>query len=176
MFILHGNVSDLVGSEQAGEYSLDPLSDYLAQYPTNQVVQPSMSTWGHLGYNEVWLNGSNDWIYRHLHKMAERMSALASRHAVPDELTRRALNQLARELCLAQSSDWAFILKTGTHTSYAYRRLQDHLARFTRLSEAIEGGRIDAAWLASLEATDNLFPFLDYRVYAPSDTGVAVPA
>ncbi|GMW01659.1 MAG: ATPase AAA [Candidatus Hydrogenedentota bacterium] len=32
MFILHGNTSDLVGSEQGGEYNLDPLSDYLAQH------------------------------------------------------------------------------------------------------------------------------------------------
>ena len=29
------------------------------------------------GYAEVWLDGSNDWIYRHLHKAAERMVELA---------------------------------------------------------------------------------------------------
>ena len=48
-------------------------SEYLSLHPDNQVVQPSMSTWGDKGYNEVWLEGANDWIYRHLHEGADRM-------------------------------------------------------------------------------------------------------
>ena len=31
------------------------------------------ASWGDKGYNEVWLNGGNDWIYRHLIKAAQRM-------------------------------------------------------------------------------------------------------
>jgi 1,4-alpha-glucan branching enzyme len=42
-------------------------SDYLAEYPKNQVSTPAQSSWGWKGYHEVWLNGSNDWIYRYLH-------------------------------------------------------------------------------------------------------------
>ena len=141
-------------------------SDYFRHYPVNQVVEPSMSSWGSGGYNDVWLNGSNDWIYRHLHKMAERMTEAAGRHPAPDGLRHRLLNQMARELLLAQSSDWAFILKTQTHTAYAYRRLHDHLARFNHLHDAVWQGRVDEGWLASIEGKDNLFPFLDYRVYA----------
>ncbi|MBI3321640.1 MAG: DUF1957 domain-containing protein [Candidatus Omnitrophica bacterium] len=141
-------------------------SDYLRQYPTNQILEPTMSSWGYGGYNEVWLNGSNDWIYRHLHAMAERMTHLANANPHPDPIRQRLLNQMARELLLAQSSDWAFILKTQTHTAYAYRRLHDHLARFNGLYDAVQRGRIDASWVADLEAKDNLFPFLDYRVYA----------
>jgi 1,4-alpha-glucan branching enzyme len=141
-------------------------SDYFAQYPLNQQLEPSMSSWGYGGYNDVWLNGSNDWIYRHLHKMAERMTALARRHPHADGIQRRLLNQMARELLLAQSSDWAFILKTQTHTAYAYRRLHDHLARFSGLYDAVASGRADEHWLSGVEAQDTLFPFLDYRVYA----------
>src|SRR5690606_1512394 len=83
-----------------------------------------------------------------------------------DALTRRALNQAARELLLAQSSDWAFIMKTGTMVEYAVKRTQDHLGRFARLYEQIRSGAVDEGWLAELEARDNLFPWLDYRVYA----------
>ncbi len=140
--------------------------DYLLRQPRNQAVQPCLSSWGYQGYSEVWLNGANDWIYRHLHKMAERMQELASRHPDSSGLLRRALNQSARELLLAQASDWAFILKTQTHTAYAYRRLHDHLARFTRLYDAISHQTIDEAWLRQVEGADNLLPFLDYRVYA----------
>ena len=144
---------------------ITPL-EYFERYPTNQVIQPSMSSWGHGGYNDVWLNGANDWIYPHLHMMAKRMTEAATAHRRADPLRTRVLNQMARELCLAQSSDWAFILKTQTHTAYAYRRIHEHAARFTGLYEGLQQQRIDEAWLANLEATDNLFPFMDYRVYA----------
>lgn len=142
-------------------------ADYLDRTPVNQAVQPSMSSWGHGGYSEVWLNGTNDWIYRHLHKMAERMTESARAWPRPDGLRRRVLNQMAREVLLAQSSDWAFILKTQTHTAYAYRRLHDHVARFTHLYDALRPGQIDEGWLAGVESKDLVFPAIDYRVYAP---------
>lgn len=147
---------------------ISPL-DYLQRYPRHQVVQPCLSSWGYQGYNEVWLNGSNDWLYRHLHKMVDRMVEAARQHPQASGLRRRALNQMARELLLAQASDWAFILKTQTHSPYAYRRIRDHLARFTHLYEAITTNTVDETWLSELEATDNPFPFLDYRLYAPSN-------
>ncbi|MBI4341299.1 MAG: DUF1957 domain-containing protein [Candidatus Omnitrophica bacterium] len=142
--------------------------DYFREHPTNQVLTPAMSTWGNGGYNDVWLNGANDWVYRHLHKMTECMTEAANAHPRPDALRHRLLNQMARELLLAQSSDWAFILKTQTHTAYAYRRLHDHLARFTALHDAVRQGAIDEGRLADIEAKDTIFPALDYRVYATS--------
>jgi 1,4-alpha-glucan branching enzyme len=142
-------------------------SDYLKIYPRNQVLTPSYSSWGWKGYNEVWLEGSNDWIYRHLHKAVERMIELAERYAHPEPngSLRRGLNQAARELLLAQSSDWAFIMKTQTHSSYAFRRTKDHVYRFTRLYDEIKAGRIDESFLADTESKDNLFPDIDYKMY-----------
>jgi 1,4-alpha-glucan branching enzyme len=101
--------------------------------------------------------------------MAERMIEAATRHPEASGLRRRALNQLARELLLAQASDWAFILKTQTHIAYAYRRVRDHVSRFTHLYEAINRNAIDEAWLSEVEAADTLFPSLDYRIYATSN-------
>ncbi|HHV63109.1 MAG TPA: DUF1957 domain-containing protein [Firmicutes bacterium] len=142
--------------------------DYLNIYKRNQVSTPSLSSWGYKGYNEVWLEGSNDWIYRYLHKAAERMSELARAYPSAEGLQRRALNQAARELLLAQSSDWAFIMKTGTMTQYAIKRTKDHIGRFTRLYEDIKRNSIDEAWLRDIEYKDNIFPDIDYRVYAPA--------
>jgi len=144
-------------------------SEYLAMQPRNQVVQPCLSSWGYQGYNEVWLNSSNDWIYRHLHAMVDRMADAARQHPNASGLRRRALNQMARELLLAQSSDWAFILKSQTHTGYAYRRMRDHMSCFTRLDDSVRRDTVDEGWLSDVESTDNLFPFLDYRVYAPAN-------
>ena len=36
----------------------------------------SVHDWGDKGYHEVWLNGSNDWLYRHLHRAAIDMVEL----------------------------------------------------------------------------------------------------
>jgi 1,4-alpha-glucan branching enzyme len=141
-------------------------SEYLLDNPTNQVVAPSPSSWGYKGYNEVWLEGSNDWVYRHLHKAAERMTELARDNPAPDDGTRRALNQAARELLLAQSSDWAVMMKVGDMGTYAHRRTEDHIHRFTRLYLAIKEGRIPQDELADIEAADNIFPDIDYSVYA----------
>ena len=43
---------------------------------------------------------------------------------------------------LAQSSDWAFIMKTGTAVNYAVKRTKDHILRFTRLYEQIKRNQI----------------------------------
>jgi 1,4-alpha-glucan branching enzyme len=90
-----------------GTYDMTHLADYLRNNPTQQVCRPSQSSWGYKGFHEYWLNETNSWIYPHLHKAAERMIDLAKREPA-DELEWRALNQAARELLLAQSSDWAF--------------------------------------------------------------------
>src|SRR5512136_727254 len=95
------------------------------------------------------------------------MIALARDYPEPGALTRRALNQAARELLLAQSSDWAFIMKTGTMVDYAIRRTKEHVLRILRLDEQVRSGRIDEAWLSGVESRDNIFPEIDYRVYRP---------
>ena len=142
-------------------------SDYLEIYPRNQVSVPSMSSWGYKGYNEVWLEGSNDWIYRHLHKAADRMVELAKRFPNADGDLKRALNQSARELLLLQSSDWAFIMKTKTMVDYAVKRTKNHLNRFNRLYDQILYHQIDPDYLSHLENLDNIFPEIQYSLFQP---------
>lgn len=146
-------------------------SDYLAAYPVNQLATPSASSWGYKGYSEMWLNGKNDWIYPHLHQAADRMVELAESAPQATGRERRALNQAARELLLAQASDWAFIMTQGTVVSYAERRTKDHLARFRELARMLSERAVDEGVLARFEAQDNLFSQIDYRVYR-SDYGV----
>lgn len=140
-------------------------SGYLDLYPCNQVAVPCESSWGWKGYHEVWLNGANDWIWHHLHKAGERMVELANTYENAEGAQRRALNQAARELLLAQSSDWPFIMKTGTMVSYAMMRFKSHITNFTGLYEGIKKNAIDERWLAELEGKNNLFPDIDYRVF-----------
>jgi 1,4-alpha-glucan branching enzyme len=139
--------------------------EYLEKYPTQQVTTPSASSWGAEGYWNVWLEGSNAWIYPHLHLAAQRMTELARRCRDCYGLTERAMKQAARELLLAQSSDWAFIMKTGTMVPYAVKRTKDHLLRFNRLYDQIKANQIDEAFLANCEWRDNIFPNINWRYY-----------
>ncbi|MBO9540392.1 DUF1957 domain-containing protein [bacterium] len=147
-------------------FKLTTPAEFLEENPINQVATPSYSSWGDKGYAEFWLNETNDWVYPHLHVAAERMVELANlfRSNGSPVLT-RALNQCARELLLAQSSDWAFIMKTGTMVEYAVKRTKSHLKRFNKLYDEIKADAIDEDWLQKCEYLDNIFPEIDYRVY-----------
>lgn len=147
-------------------YALTTPGDYLRQHPTHQVGAPSASSWGEEGYWKVWLNETNEWIYPHLTVAQERMTNLARAHPEAVGVVARALQQAARELLLAQASDWPFILRTGTSPDYARKRVKDHLLRFIALHEQLTVTRVDAHWLAQVEALDNLFPDINYRYWA----------
>ncbi len=148
------------------DFELTTPGRYLADHPTLQIVVPSASSWGHKGYWEVWLDDTNSWIYPHLHTAARRMTemARANKENTPPAMD-RALKQLARELLLAQASDWAFLMKTGTARAYASKRTKDHILRFTRLYDQIRGKHIDEEFLQNIEGRDNIFPDLDWRYY-----------
>jgi 1,4-alpha-glucan branching enzyme len=97
---------------------------------------------------------------------AERMVDLARRYEHPNDLERRGLNQAARELLLAQSSDWAFIMKTNTTVEYAKKRTRDHVARFTYLYRAlVREVMLEEPIVGNFETQDNIFSEIDYRVY-----------
>ena len=140
--------------------------EYLRGNPTQQVATPSASSWGEEGYWRVWLNDKNEWIYPHLDVAQDRMTELARKFPKASGLTARALKQAARELLLAQSSDWPFILRTGTSPEYARRRVTEHLTRFLALYEQLTAGAVDEAWLESMEGADNLFPDVNPAYWA----------
>jgi 1,4-alpha-glucan branching enzyme len=80
---------------------------------------------------------------------------------VGSELGLRLLHQAGRELLLAQSSDWSFILRSGTTTELAKERVQRHLGRFWQLINALTGDtELPEDWLEAVEEEDALFPLI----------------
>jgi 1,4-alpha-glucan branching enzyme len=147
-------------------FTLITPEEYLRRHPTNQIATPSPSSWGEEGYWRVWLNEKNEWIYPHLQVAQERMTALVRRPAKPNALRDRALKLAARELLLAQASDWPFMLRTGTSPDYARKRVKDHLLRFIALHDQLTSTRVDEKWLAEIERRDNVFPEISYAYWA----------
>ena len=129
-------------------YLITP-SEYIEKYPLMQVATPCRSSWGANGYSEVWLNTTNDYVHRHLHVAGDRMVELANKFPnEKDKIKKAALNQCARELVLAQSSDWLFIITNGTMVDY---ELLDN--------------KIDKEFLQDIEEKDCIFPDIDYMIY-----------
>ena len=80
-------------------------------------------------------------------------------------LKKKALNQCVRELLLAQSSDWLFIITNGTMVDYAKKRIKDHIGRFTALYNQIKNDKINEDFLKDISTKDKIFPDIDYMIY-----------
>ncbi|HJV44799.1 MAG TPA: 1,4-alpha-glucan branching protein domain-containing protein [Bacillota bacterium] len=144
-------------------------SEYIALYPEQEVAQPPLSTWGRNGYCEVWVGPNNAWIYRHLHKAEKKMVELVSRITQPNEWEEKALVIALKQLLLAQSSDWPFMMDNQTMTEYAVRRVNEHLGLFNQIYEGLLGHNLDLDWLQQLELRWPIFDGIRSSVYLPEE-------
>lgn len=145
---------------------LTTATEYLGTFPTHQVVEPHLSSWGYQGYGETWLMGRNHWFLPTVFKALEDLRGIDSSAARGADTTqtlleKAAFNQALRELMLAQSSDWAFILHTQTDLPYASRRLESHVGNLTNLVAQLKSGALDPSGLASLKERYNIFHGMD---------------
>ncbi|KEF41775.1 MAG: glycoside hydrolase family 57 [Cyanobium sp. CACIAM 14] len=148
------------------EVSFTHLREVLSHEQSLQVCRPSPSSWGQGGYHDYWLNETNAWVVAEWQRASRAMVRRVNRGVASRE-QRRLLTQAGRELLLAQSSDWSFILRAGTTTGLARERIHRHLDRFWRLMDAIENGsNLPKEWLQGVEREDGLFPELNAADWA----------
>lgn len=147
--------------------------EYLDKYPPTTAISIPESSWGQGGHFWVWLNHQTEWMWPIIHAAEKRIQKIAAKHKeIPEnKLLHRALNQLARENLLLQSSDWPFLITTWQARDYATERFKKHEENFEKLANMIESGSIDEALLVEFESVDNPFPEIDYRVYMPITPG-----
>ena len=155
--------------------------DFLDSGIAVQIQQPSASSWGENGYFQVWINEKNSWMYPYQHDAERRMTEYVNKYGFVDKsdaftrvngdditpkgVTLTILKQMARELLLAESSDWAFQIYNGTTVEYSTRRFQSHIQRFDILAKMLETGEVDQEMLAEIERRDNIFGEIDPLVY-----------
>jgi 1,4-alpha-glucan branching enzyme len=154
------------GAQREDLQFLTPAEYLYKQDPGNlQTMTPEFSSWGTNGYGEMWLDASNDWLYRHALRSLERMIELAERFPDDSGLKERALNQAARETLLVQSSDWPRMLYKQENTVYARKQIEAALRNFTTIYESLGSNYISTEWLTGLERRHNIFPAINYRVF-----------
>ncbi len=152
--------------KESEELQFVTLSEYERGLEDLPVSEPEFSSWGEGGYAEVWLDGSNDWVHRHSRQTIERMTELAERFPDESGLRERILNQGAREALLTMSSDWPLLLRSGQSGDFARRQIEESVGNFTKIFEMLCANTVDTEWLTSLERKNNLFPEINYRVFA----------
>ena len=137
---------------------LTNLKEFLLRKPNLQICDPSPSSWGQGGYHNYWLNDKNAWIVPKITKAGSAFVEL-TKNNFNDELSTRLLKQAARELLLSESSDWSFILRSGTTTELAKERIDRHLFRFWKLVYMIKNiSKVDFRFLKDIEEEDKIFP------------------
>jgi 1,4-alpha-glucan branching enzyme len=57
-------------------------------------------------------------------------------------------------------------MATGTMVDYAVRRFKTHLSNFKGIYQQITECRLEDGWIEELESRHNIFPDIDYRIYA----------
>jgi 1,4-alpha-glucan branching enzyme len=151
-----------------GGPEMTTVADRLAADPPQERIELREGSWGKDNDHSTWLNERTAWIWHELGRMEERFGTVLATTA-RDDLHQRALRQAARELLLASSSDWPFLVTTGQAADYAVERFRSHALRFHRACElARRASADDEVELRSLEHADNPFADVDPADFAPA--------
>jgi 1,4-alpha-glucan branching enzyme len=110
----------------------------------------------------MWLGPATVWTWERMWPLEERFWDTAHT-AIASPAARPVLAQAARELLLAQASDWQFIISTGAAADYAERRFREHCDDASDLLAALAPGASERLPQAqqraeSLARRDDLFP------------------
>ena len=137
-------------------------SRHLAEHPARQPVRFPSGSWGANGDFSMWLNDATVWTWERLWPLEETFWDVAPA-ALAEPAARPVLEQAARELLLAQASDWQFIISTGAASDYAERRFREHCDDAQSLLDALApeaGDRLAQAQSRAEELArrDQVFP------------------
>jgi 1,4-alpha-glucan branching enzyme len=149
----------------------------LTARPPRRGIHLSTGSWGANGDFSMWLNSGTEWTWRKLWELEQNFwdVAPAALERGDQELV---LAQAARELLLAQSSDWQFIMTTGQVTDYAVKRFTEHCADAESLIAALQPGAGDEDAARSraekLWQRDHVFPEILPAVRAAMEGSRAV--
>ena len=155
----------LRGLAENDKVDLTTASEYIEEHPPSAVLHLPEGSWGAGGSHFTWQNGEVNWMWPPIHEAEERMTALANKYQYDwdNETLRMVLNQAARELLLAESSDWPFLVTTGQARNYAIERFSQHMERFRKLCDSLENGAPNTSLAEEYYHLDNLYEDIDYR-------------
>ncbi len=136
-------------------------AEFVREHPPETAIALPSGSWGTNGDDSTWLNGNNAWMWPVIAAAQARTEQIVARHESATGDARAAIDQLARELLLLESSDWPYLVTTGQASEYAERRFTQHAERFDALAAMIESGAIVMPYVDELWRRDKLFTDID---------------
>ncbi|MCQ2062110.1 MAG: DUF1957 domain-containing protein [Fibrobacter sp.] len=147
------------------------LESTMHSSPDKSVHSPVFSSWGEGGFGEVWMNDEVSWAYPMFFRMRKMMDDLRAHvkkgaRSADNQLQKRYLAQIAREIVLFQASDWAFMIHNKSAADYAKSRQNEHYKNVCALYAAATASLImarkknDESLLLRLEQKNNIFPWI----------------
>ena len=133
---------------------------HLEEHPPRAGLRLAEGSWGANGDHSMWLNDRTAWMWQRLWALEDAFWDVAPA-AFASPAARPVLAQAARELLLAQASDWEFIVSTGVVADYGVRRFELHCQDAERLVAALTpGGSLEGAHRLAEELwhRDGVFP------------------
>jgi 1,4-alpha-glucan branching enzyme len=106
-------------------------------------VQPSESSWGSGDLFSTWLKSECLWLYPRIMELFAEVRPLLHKKTHED-----AVVQAVKELLLAQSSDWTFLISTRNSEDYARHRLDEHLDAAERIIQSLKSGALEQDFLS----------------------------
>lgn len=149
--------------------SLTTPGEYLRTRRPHRRVRLRPGSWGDDGHTP-WQSAASEDYWQAIHAAEAKMIQVATEFPSAEGDQERALNQAARELMLAQTSDWPEALVATGSASEQRERWHIYLSRFERLTELACQGQIgpsDRFLIDQLEELDGPFATLNYRIFAP---------
>ncbi len=154
------------------DFSFINPGSYLGQRGDLPDAAPVSSSWGEGGYFASWTTPENAWIYPEIHTRAEQLRRMVQmmEENLEDyssevvEHRQRCYAQMTRELLLAQSSDWAFLMRNQSSRSYAEDRTRSHLANFDEVRQ-LAAGNTGAERVTQLEEACPIFEDLPWNIF-----------
>lgn len=148
------------------DLNLSLCKEMVSKQFTLDKLMPYFSAGTGSGYGENLLSSKNCWMMRYIRKATERMIDLAERFSSDTGLKTRLLNIGALELLLAQSSSLAKMIEDEEFAEYAERRFRLSINAFTVVFDALGSNTVSTEWLTKLELMDNLFPWINYKIFS----------
>lgn len=152
--------------------------DLLDREPPRHMITLPEGSWGEGGYHYVWLNSDNHWTWEKLYPAEVKLRTMVRQYAAGP--AKSIVEQAARELLLAEASDWQFLISTKSARDYAEIRFNDHIDRFNRLagfaSRVHAGAELnheEEMFVKDCRQKDAAFADLDLSMWAKLDRPVA---
>ena len=159
-------LENVIEKAPENDLTITLCKEIISKQFTLEKIVPYYSAGTSGGYGENLLSSRNCWMMRYVRKATERMIDLAERFPSDTGLKTRLLNIGALELLLAQSSSLARMIDEGIDSEYADRRFRLSINAFTVVFDALGSNTVSTEWLTKLELLDNLFPWINYKIFS----------